>query len=480
MGVSEQDMFVTATDIDQARLLDLVTTGIARARRLGRSILVSHTERVATSDLLPCFLAGRLLGESVFFWEQVTEALAIAGIGSAYAISVGGADRFDQTARLWQDLLEQAVIDGLDTLPGSGPTLVGGFAFEPSGAATVEWHGFGAGDLHLPRLQLTTSRGATALTCNVVVDQGQEPQQIVDDISDWVSQNRDLAGTLPTGCPRHDALEIHEDLDPRMWKRLVEDATVAIRGGSFEKVVLARAVRLQARQLFDVGGVIDSLRSAYPNAYVFAVQRGNRCFLGATPERLVGVRSGLVRASGLAGTTRRGATPAEDRELGDRLLASSKDRHEHAVVVEMLREAVEDLCVDVHIPATPQVWKLANVQHLYTPVTGRLRSPYTLLDLVARLHPTPAVGGLPREAALRYIQEHERLDRGWYAAPVGWLDARGEGDFAVALRSGLVHGSEATLFAGCGIVADSEPEAELAETWLKMRPMMSALGGEER
>jgi isochorismate synthase EntC len=161
------------------------------------------------------------------------------------------------------------------------------------------------------------------------------------------------------------------------------------------------------------------------------------------------------------------------------LLESAKDRSEHAVVVRALREALAAVCSEVSAPDAPALLSVRNVHHLYTPVTGALANGSCLLDIVARLHPTPAVGGFPSQTALRFIREREDLDRGWYAAPVGWLDRHGEGEFAMALRSALIAGSEASLFAGCGIMADSDPEQEYAESWLKLRPVLSALGGRE-
>ena len=256
----------------------------------------------------------------------------------------------------------------------------------------------------------------------------------------------------------------------------MEDAARACRTGVLEKVVLARAVRARARVPFDPAAVLERLRDAYPNAYVFAVARGPRCFLGATPERLVRLRDGAVDAACLAGSAPRGETPEEDARLGSALLASAKDRAEHAVVVRSVRAALEGVCSEVHSPDEPRLLRLRNVQHLYTPVDGQVSWPTCVLDLVQRLHPTPAVGGYPREGALLFIREREGLDRGWYAGPVGWLDRRGDGVFAVALRSALVHGTEATLFAGCGIMAQSRASDEYAETCLKLRPMLNALG----
>jgi isochorismate synthase len=277
---------------------------------------------------------------------------------------------------------------------------------------------------------------------------------------------------------RHDEDVQVDDLLPRWeWEALVEDAARACRNGALEKVVLARAVRARARgKPFDPAVVLERLRDAYPNAYVFAVARGPRCFLGATPERLVRLRDGAVDASCLAGSAPRGETPEEDARLGAALLASAKDRAEHAVVVRSVGAALEGVCREVRAPDVPRLLRLRNVQHLYTPVEGRVAGPTCVLDLVQHLHPTPAVGGYPRERALRFIHDREGLDRGWYAGPVGWLDRRGDGEFAIALRSALLHGAEATLFAGCGIMAQSRGSDEYAETCLKLRPMLNALG----
>ncbi|WP_040667863.1 isochorismate synthase, partial [Nitrolancea hollandica] len=263
------------------------------------------------------------------------------------------------------------------------------------------------------------------------------------------------------------------------WQAIVADGVDAVRGGALEKVVLARQVSIRSDLPFDVVNALQRLRASYPTCYVFAVARGDQVFLGATPERLARLRDRAVQVACLAGSRERGMTPEEDRRLGDALLDSTKDRSEHAVVLRALREALAPVCSEVSAPDEPALLSVRNVHHLYTPVTGRLANGACMLDIVARLHPTPAVGGFPSRDALRFIREREDLDRGWYAAPVGWVDHHGEGEFAVALRSALIAGSEAALFAGCGIMAGSDPEQEYAESWLKLRPVLSALGGRE-
>jgi isochorismate synthase len=266
------------------------------------------------------------------------------------------------------------------------------------------------------------------------------------------------------------------------WQSIVAQTANEIQAGHYAKVVLARraSTRANGGQL-DAARTLIRLRGGYPDSFLFAFSQamgdGGRTFLGATPERLVRLHDRVVETSSLAGSIRRGSTPEEDARLGEMLLDSAKDRREHAVVADMLRDALAPVCRDLSIPFPPTLLHLTNVQHLYTPIRGILSNGQTVLDLVERLHPTPAVGGFPRLEAMQAIRAVEQLDRGWYAGPVGWIDRHGEGEFAVAIRSALLDsaGREALLFAGCGIVANSDPAAEYAESRLKMQAMLSAL-----
>jgi isochorismate synthase len=270
-------------------------------------------------------------------------------------------------------------------------------------------------------------------------------------------------------------LSVEDVLPAEAWQAVVLSLVEDMREDDLEKVVLARECRVRGRRPFHPSRVLDRLRADYPGCFVFAVARGQRCFLGASPERLVRLRDGAVSATCLAGSIARGATPEEDAQLGAALLASAKDRAEHAIVVRALCDALAGAGVALGPVGPPDLMKVRNVQHLCTPVIGRVGGGRTTLELVERLHPTPAVGGYPREAALRLIREREGMDRGWYAGPVGWMDAGGEGELTVAIRSALLRGPEASLFAGCGIVAGSDPEREYAESCLKLRPMLAAL-----
>jgi isochorismate synthase len=262
------------------------------------------------------------------------------------------------------------------------------------------------------------------------------------------------------------------------WMALVAETVQRIREGAYEKVVLARGVQVTLpahTDTFDIPATLQQLRQSYPDTYVFAIQRGERFFVGATPERLIQAEDGQIRTMALAGSARRGASEEEDMQIGSELLQSQKNNAEHALVVTMVRDALLTHCTHVHVVEKPQLLKLKNVQHLKTPIVGELLPGRCILDVMANLHPTPAVGGFPHEVALMSIRNIEKLDRGWYAGPLGWIGPSGHGEFAVALRSGLIDGNKATLFAGCGIVADSDPESEYTESCLKLQVMLGGL-----
>jgi len=242
------------------------------------------------------------------------------------------------------------------------------------------------------------------------------------------------------------------------------------------KVVLARAHRVHAGRSLEQA--LRTLATDYPSCTLFALANREACFLGATPERLISLHDGVATTMALAGSAPRDPRAKEDERIAERLLHDPKERTEHDVVVTALRDGLAQVCTRVIADTAPRLEKLSNVQHLLTSLCGEVEAGRGVLDLVERLHPTPAVGGFPREAALEVIRHREQLDRGWYAGPIGWVDARGEGEFVVGLRSALVRGESATLFSGCGIVAESDPTTEYAEWGWKLTPMLAALGAE--
>lgn len=464
----------TAALREVGRMEELAEAARERARQLGRPVLVSVTTPVSADDPLALFARAAGATHNRFFWSRPAEGLAVTGLGSAWDIAAGGNGRFASAAAAWRDLVESAYVDAGQGLPFAGPVAAAGFSFDPLRPPSGLWADFPDGLLVLPRMLLARQGDAASLTFNGLV--GPETSSVALHIS-AARRLRDLLGGPWRAARPAEGLPTEEALPAGAWRQIVAEAVADLRAGAMEKVVLAREVRLRAEHDIDIPAALDALRRDYPDTFVFAVARGGRAFLGASPERLVSLRDGVVSASGLAGSIARGANPEDDARLGAELLASAKDRHEHAVVVRMITEGLADLCDEVAAPAEPTLMKVRNIQHLFTPVSGKIAGGRTVLDLLSALHPTPAVGGKPRDVALEWIRANERLDRGWYASPVGWLNAKGEGEFAVALRSALVSKREAALFAGCGIVSGSDPLREEQESQLKLRPMLGALGG---
>ena len=476
----------------------------ARRTKGNDSILASITQTIPWHDPLDAFSACLLLAASTaqesFFWERAAGSTALVGSGIATTIETRGETRFHEAATRWRTLLSDAVIatrSSASSIVGSGPTLLGGFAFDALAPRTDLWRGFPDGLLVLPALLLSYGPEGAALTVNVMMTANDGVAQRVQEVTDLVAR---LLLAIQRVASKHEEpspvylLRTHNLVPASEWKRRVADVAGEIREGRYEKVVLARSVRVTSAMgegmsddgnggdddntnaKFDIRTVLRRLRQSYPGAYVFAFQRGTRFFAGATPERLVQAQDGKIETMALAGSAPRGATPQEDERIGAALLASEKNKREHAIVVEQIHDALAKHCRSVEIASRPRLLKLRNVQHLETPVTGMLRAQGSILDVIADLHPTPADGAFPPQLALETIRRVEQLDRGWYAGPLGWIGAGGHGEFAVALRSGLIDEHKATLFAGCGIVGDSDPQSEYEESSWKLQVMLRSLG----
>jgi salicylate biosynthesis isochorismate synthase/menaquinone-specific isochorismate synthase len=269
-------------------------------------------------------------------------------------------------------------------------------------------------------------------------------------------------------------------MPPAHYEEAVAQAVRRIRSGELEKIVLAREVDVHAPAVHDPGALLGPLREEFGSCYVFAVGRGEGTFIAASPELLVRREGQRASTVALAGSIGRSADPAVDDHLGERLLRSEKDRGENAIVVRTIARALRPLApLAVWVTAAPEpvLVRVANIQHLATPIRAQLASPVGAIELAGALHPTPAVGGEPREDAVRLIPALEGLDRGWYAGAVGWTDTTGDGEFCVALRCALLQGRTARLYAGGGIVADSDPAAELGETEVKLGALLPLLAG---
>ena len=471
---------------DQDLLFNTLREASAHASQQQRTVLASYTQPIERYDTIQAFNGARQAGlGECFFWEQPAQQNTLIGIGATTAIETMGSACFIDSASAWRSLLNQAVITSTPSTlptPGSGPVLFGGFAFDPLSPRTQLWADFPAGLLILPRFLLSYTANQVTLTINRLLQPFENIERCVWEIEAGVRQLHATIEQVRT-IPQEETsnkFSIHEQRPASKWMATVANTVDNIQHGAFEKVVLARDIQVRLDEpsaVFDISLTLQRLRENYPAAYVFAIQRGERFFIGATPERLVQAQDGQIHTMALAGSAQRGETTAEDAQLGADLLQSEKNNNEHAIVVAMVWEALKNHCTSVHASTAPQLLKLKNLQHLMTPFAGELIPGQCILDVLADLHPTPAVGGFPRQAALAAIRETEKLDRGWYAGPLGWIGANGHGEFAVALRSGLIDGGQATLFAGCGIVSSSDPQAEYAESNLKFQVMLRGLGG---
>jgi menaquinone-specific isochorismate synthase len=415
-------------------------------------------------------------GQPRSYWESARDGIAFAGMGIAVELMAWGVNRFAEIEQQARALFEHAImIDEHEPL--AAPRLFGGFSFHDDFVPDLAWADFPPAHFVLPHYQLVRVRDSFWLTLNVHAPLNEDPHTLAPDLREALLAQIDRLQSLSSSpAARHSSARIVYPMPFDQWSRSVERIVQQIRAGVLKKVVLARIAEASFDEPADIDGALARLERRYPDTYRFLFEpRPGRAFFGATPELLVQVKGDRVMTMALAGSIRRGATPDEDERLAAVLLDSAKDRHEHQIVVDEVRARLTPLTRHLEVGATG-VMTLSNIQHLHTPIDGMLREPHGVLPLVATLHPTPALGGEPREAAMRLIGELEPAPRGWYAAPVGWIDRRLDGQFGVAIRSAVVQTTHAWLYAGAGIVAESDPQREWDETNLKFRPMLEALG----
>jgi salicylate biosynthesis isochorismate synthase/menaquinone-specific isochorismate synthase len=460
-----------------APLRTRVERAVRRARRRGDEVLASVTVRLDPSvDPSAAVFASRRPGEPWFCFEQPDrQGSALATLGCVKALEASGSGRFDAVAAAWRALVTDAEGDPPEGPGASGPVAVGGFSFAPGGGAAPHWAGFAPASLHVPEVALARRDGDVRLTVAVLAS----PDDTADELVARAERRlNELRVDVPLPLLDPDPAErsrVVSTMPPEHYEDAVARAVERIRAGQFSKIVLAREVQVHGGAPPDAAAVYGVLRDAFPSCFVFCAGRGDAAFIAASPELLVR-RDGL-RAStmALAGSARRSADPAVDDHLGERLLRSSKDREEHDIVASRIARALRPHAVWVTAAPEPGVVRVANIQHLATPIRAQLHTPMPAVELAGLLHPTPAVGGEPLAAAAPVIPRLEGLDRGWYAGPVGWTDANEDGEFCVALRCALLRGPSARCYAGVGVVADSDPEAELAETEIKLAALLPVL-----
>jgi menaquinone-specific isochorismate synthase len=452
----------------------------AAAARDGRPRLVSISVEVEPLDPLAVVESIFEPRELHFYAERPAEGWAVAGAEAVLTLTAQGPGRFAECRRFIDDVLERTIAVGEVTRPFGGPHFLGAFAFfdevEPG-------EPFPSVQLFVPRWQVSRTHDCTIAVANLLVEPGADLDGLAAKV--WRAHGKFHAFdySAPDFSERPaasgaGAVGMAEVGGEGNFRRAVARAVAMIGEGRFEKIVLARCQELTAPGLLHPLRVLNGLRQRFPDCYAFSFANGRgQSFIGASPERLLRVEGGTLLTEALAGSAARGRTASEDAARGGALLGDEKELREHRHVVASIERRLASLGVQLDHAARPGLKRLANVQHLHTPVSAVLPTGVRLLDVLTRLHPTPAVGGTPREAACAHIRELEGFPRGLYAGPVGWIDHRGGGEFFVGIRSALIDGARARVYAGGGIVAGSEPEKEFAETELKFRALLESLLG---
>lgn len=412
-------------------------------------------------------------------WARPDRGHYRIGVGEAWRIEIpGGCDRFARLDQTITNLNAHWTCESL-TATASPPGLFCACAFDDEAVMDGAWNKTPANLLLLPEvlLELHGNAGTLTLSCAAAALTDLDACR-----RRWIAQASALldaylapAASEEEGVPLNRSRAIPSDSD---WLELAREARDIINEGHFEKLVLARQVSYRSETGFDTAAVLNELFDQFPECRILCFREHDKTILSATPERLISLHQGRVNCDALGGTgPRDGERQGALRETHGALTNDPKTLHEHQLVVEHLRKVLKASTRYLEIPDAPRIMALGGLEHLWTPVTGNCEKEIRLLELVAQLHPTPAVAGAPRAASREWLRRREPFSRGWYGGPIGWLDATGDGDLAVLLRCAVLSGKEARLYAGAGIVAASDPRAELKETELKLQAMFGVLNG---
>jgi menaquinone-specific isochorismate synthase len=473
----------------------------------GRQRLASISIEVPPLDPLAVLESIFEPAEVHFYAERPAEDWAVAGAEAVLMFEGGGPDRFAAGQRFVDGVLARTIAVGETGRPFGGPHFFGAYSFFDD---TEAGEPFPAVRLFVPRWQVSRAHDRTIAVANLLVDPDADLDALVAKV--WRAHGKfrafeygarepggaglsGMGGTPMPPNPEHGrdqpspgrygrqaAHATTEDVganatEADAYRAAVARAVAMIAEGQFEKIVLARCREVTAAAALHPLKVLNALRQRFPDCYAFSFANGRgQSFIGASPERLLRVEQGTLLTEALAGSAPRGLSASEDAALGGALLADEKELREHRHVIASIDRRLAPLGLQLVHAARPGLKRLANVQHLHTPVSAALPAGVRLLDVLARLHPTPAVGGSPRAAACAHIRELEGFSRGLYCGPVGWLDHRGGGEFLVGIRSALIDGARVRAYAGGGIVAGSDPDREFAETELKFKALLDALG----
>lgn len=470
---------------DRQELYQLLTRGKQQAIAKDCPQIVSISQEIPLVDPLAILQTIAQPNQLQFYFEQSVSSAAIVAIESAISLKTLGKNRFNISQDFIQSVMANTTCHGQLNLPFSGPHFFCSFTFfedklpldAPFPSATI----------FLPRWQISSYKNQSILVANIEINHQVNLESILKNI--WndlklINSSHRCLHHLNNGKQNQ---SIQQDLQNRdRFKSSVSSALKLIEANQLRKIVLANAIDVVSPQPFNLVNSLDNLRQLHPDCYIFSTSNGKgHNFIGASPERLISIRNNQLVTDALAGSAPRGKTATEDADFADRLLSSEKERREHQFVLDFITQHLSQLGLIPQHLSTTQLLKLSNIQHLWTPIQSQLPIGVHPLEIVEKLHPTPAVAGVPTKIAQAQIRQYEICDRSLYAAPLGWVDYQGNCEFIVGIRSALIechhlshsraHAYRARLYAGAGIVAGSDPNKELAEIQLKFQVLLKAL-----
>ncbi|TNE70329.1 isochorismate synthase [bacterium] len=411
-----------------------------------------------------------------FYWERPDLEMALSASGITYSIEddTVSKDEIFKLVTHWRTSYKQF---GFNDHSLSAPFFMGGMAFGQNELSEI-WKPFKKLRLSIPEWTYIKNGQFALLNLAYMVKVGEPIIDIIPILEERISTLEKAINSLKDASPEPDRLHYYVSSETpfQQWEQGIKQAKVVFDSGEAQKLVLARELNVTANRKIEPTRFINKLRGLYPSCYSFMIHLPEGpTFLGSSPERLVSFHKNYILTEALAGSIPRGKSAKEDAFLEQSLFNSAKDLTEHQIVVSEIISRLKPFSNEIQVAEQPGIRKVANVQHLHTPITAWINHKTELLDLFFELHPTPAVGGYPKDVAKKHVQKIEGFDRGWYAGPVGWFNLSGSGEFAVGIRSGIIWENQARFYAGCGIVPDSEALKEWDETKVKFIPMLTAL-----
>jgi menaquinone-specific isochorismate synthase len=410
-----------------------------------------------------------------FYWENKANCESIVAIDAVAKLEITGQERFSKAEEFIQDTLSTLVCFEPNNTKFLQPRFFCSFSFFEDNSQPD--YPFSSGTVFLPSWQIAVTNRRTSVMVNLAINASTNIETILHVLWTKIEIIQSLGYYSPLTNKLVTFHQVHQGLvtNPEKFKVSVVSALRAIQDGVFSKIVLASALDVYSKSAFNLFKSLNNLRQLHPNCYTFSTSNGKgQSFIGASPERLINVHNLTLVTDALAGSAPRGKTPSEDAANANCLLNSEKERHEHLLVINFITQQLLKLGLLPQVMA-PRLRQLSNIQHLWTPIQAVVPSHVHPLQIVANLHPTPAVAGESRDIAMKQIQHYESFERGLYAAPLGWVDKSGNCEFIVGIRSALINGNHARLYAGAGIVAGSDPNKELAEIQLKFQALLKAL-----